>query len=72
MLYLNADFRGYFRLKLSLTSRGSPQWLILFKDLLNQNNCKEYMNIKGEEGGGEVKLGMGALFNFFVFKTATA
>ena len=53
--------RGYFRLKLSLTSRNCPQWLIFFKNLFHQNNCKDPMNI----GGGQIR---GALFNFFVKK----
>ena len=47
LLYLNTDFRGCFRLKLSPTSGGCPRWLILFKGLLYQNKCKEYMNIGG-------------------------
>ena len=53
--------RGYFSLKLSLTSRCCPWWLIFFKNLLYQNNCKETMNL----GGGQIR---GAIFNFFVVK----
>ena len=34
LLYLNTDFSGYFRLKLSPTSGGCPWLLILLKDLL--------------------------------------
>ena len=53
--------RGYFRLKPSPTSGCCPQWLIFFKNLFYQNNCKDAMNI----GGGKIR---GALFNFFVVK----
>ena len=52
---------GYFRSKLSPTSRRCPQRLIFFKNLFYRNNCKEAMNIEG----GQIR---GALFNFFVVK----
>ena len=42
-LYLTRD---YFRLKLSPTSGRCPWWLIFFKNLFYQKNCKEAMNIK--------------------------
>ena len=58
------SFRGYFRLKLSPTSRRRPQWLNFFKNLFYQNNCKEAINI-GE--GGQI---MGALFKFFCTEKA--
>ena len=45
-------FRGYFRLKLSPTSGCCPQWLIFFKNLFYQKNCKEAMNI----GGGQIRV----------------
>ena len=53
--------RGYFRLKLSPTSGYCPQWLIFFKNLFYQNNCKDSINI----GGGQIRS---ALSNFFVVK----
>ena len=53
--------RGYFRLKLSPTSRRCPRWLIFSKNLFYQNNCKGAINIVG----GQIR---GALFNFFVVK----
>ena len=53
--------RGYFRLKLSLTSGHCPQWLMFFKNLFYQNNCKVTMNI------GASKI-TGAFLNFFVVK----
>ena len=53
--------RGYFRLKLNLTSGRCPWWLIFFKNLFYQQNCKEAINI----GGGQIR---GTLFHFFVVK----
>ena len=53
--------RVYFSLKLSPTSRRCLGWLIFFKNLFYQNNCKEAMNIEGDQIRG-------ALFNFFVLK----
>ena len=55
-------FGDYFRLKLSPTSGRCPWWLIFFKNLFYQKNCKEAVNI----GEGQIR---GALFfNFFVVK----
>ena len=51
--------RDYFRIKLSLTSGCCPRWLIFFKNLFYQNNCKEAMDIRG----GQIR---GALFMFFI------
>ena len=51
------DTRGYFRLKMGLTWRRCPWWLIFLKNLFYQKNCKAAMNI----GGGQIR---GALFNF--------
>ena len=53
--------RVCFRLKLNLTSRRCPQLLIFFKNLFYQNNCKEAVNIEGDQIRG-------TLFNFFVVK----
>ena len=61
MVFKNWFCRGYFRLKLSPTSGSCRWWLIFFKNLFYQNNCKDAMNI----GGGQIR---GALFNFFVVK----
>ena len=55
------EVRGFFSLKLSPTSGHCPWWLIFFKHLSYQSNCKETVNI----GGGQVR---GALFNFSVVK----
>ena len=53
--------RGYFRLKLSLTSGCYPQWFMFFKKIFYQNNCKVTMNI----GAGKI---MGAFLNLLVVK----
>ena len=55
--------RGCFRLKLSPTFGRCPRWLIFFKNLFYQNNCKEAMSI----GGGQIRS---ALFNFLQWKSA--
>ena len=57
-LLTKLSYRDYFRLKLSPTSGCCPQWLIFFKNLFYQNNCKDAMNT----GGSQIR---GALFNFF-------
>ena len=53
--------RGYVRLNLSPTSGRCPWWLIFFKNLFYQKNCKEAMNI----GGGQIR---DPLYNFVVKK----
>ena len=50
-----------FMYKLSPISGRCPQWLVFFKNLFYQNNCKEAMNT----GGGQIR---GALFNCFIVK----
>ena len=54
-------YRCYFRLKLSPTSSRCPRWLIFFRGLFYQSNCKEAMNRRGRQIRG-------ALCNFFVVK----
>ena len=58
---LYTQVRAYFRLKLSLNSGCSPWWLISFKNVFYQNNCKEAMNI----GGAQIRH---AHFDFFVVR----
>ena len=55
---MNNLSRGYFRLKVSPTSGRCPGWLICFKNLFHQNDCKETMDI----GGGQIR---GVFFKFF-------
>ena len=50
--YTSTYIKGCFNLKLSPTPGRFPWWLISFKTLFYQNNCKETMNI------GEVRLGV--------------
>ena len=59
-IYLVNTFKGYFRLKLSRTCGGCPQWLTFSKNF-SIKSCKDAMSI----WGGQF---MGAISNSFVKK----